>query len=113
MYLYRKKYTVDFTNVQYYSEMHKIIQKSLDFPDYYGCNWAAFWDCLTDMYGDAIHIEIIGIDVILTYSARYPHRKHHSVMNPGRLRPQAAFSCDLSDLFADETRFCPHARRYY
>ena len=44
--------------------MHKIIQKSLDFPDYYGCNWAAFWDCLTDMYGDAIHIEIIGIDVI-------------------------------------------------
>ena len=64
MYLYRKKYTIDFTNVQYYSEMHGIIGKSLDFPDYYGCNWAAFWDCLTDMYGDAIHIEIIGIDVI-------------------------------------------------
>ena len=64
MYLYRKKYTIDFTNVQYYSEMHKIIGKSLDFPDYYGFNWAAFWDCLTDMYGDAIHIEIIGIDVI-------------------------------------------------
>lgn len=64
MHLYRKKYTIDFTNVRYYLEMHKIIQKSLDFPDYYGCNWAAFWDCLTDMYGDAIHIEIIGIDVI-------------------------------------------------
>ena len=59
-----KKYTVDFTNVNYYLEMHAIIWKSLDFPDYYGCNWDAFWDCLTDMYGDPIHIEIIGLDII-------------------------------------------------
>ena len=29
----QNKYTIDFTNVQYYLEMHKIIQKSLDFPD--------------------------------------------------------------------------------
>ena len=60
----KKKYTVDFTHVNYYSEMHGVIWKSLDFPDYYGCNWDAFWDCLTDMYGDPIHIEIIGIEVI-------------------------------------------------
>ena len=59
-----KKYTVDFTNVNYYLEMHAVIWKSLDFPDYYGGNWDAFWDCLTDMYGEPIHIEIIGIDVI-------------------------------------------------
>ena len=59
-----KKYVVDFTNVKYYLEMHAVIEKSLDFPDYYGCNWSAFWDCLNDMYGDIIHIEIIGIEVI-------------------------------------------------
>ena len=59
-----KKYVVDFTNVKYYLEMHAVIEKSLDFPDYYGCNWDAFWDCLTDMYGDPIHIEILGLDVI-------------------------------------------------
>ena len=64
MHLYGKKYTVDFKNVQYYSEMHKTIGKSLDFPDYYGCNWDAFWDCLTNMVGRPVHIEIIGIDVI-------------------------------------------------
>lgn len=58
MHLYGKKYTVDFTNVQYYSEMHGIIGKSLDFPDYYGCNWDAFWDCLTDMVGRPVHIEL-------------------------------------------------------
>jgi len=59
-----KKYTVDFTNVNYYLEMHAVIWKSLDFPDYYGCNWDAFWDCLTEMYGEPVHIEIIGLDVI-------------------------------------------------
>lgn len=60
----KKKYVVDFTNVKYYLEMHAVIKKSLDFPDYYGRNWSAFWDCLSDMRGDPIHIEIIGIEVI-------------------------------------------------
>ena len=50
--------------VSKHMEIHPIIQKALDFPDYYGCNWDAFWDCLTDMYGDPIHIEIIGLEVI-------------------------------------------------
>ena len=60
----KEKYIVDFTRVKYYLEMHAVIEKSLDFPDYCGCNWSAFWDCLNDMYGDPIHIEIIGIEVI-------------------------------------------------
>ena len=59
-----KKYTLDFTNVKYFLEVHYIIKTSLDFPDYYGCNWDAFWDCLSDMYGDPIYIEIVGLDVI-------------------------------------------------
>ena len=59
-----KKYTINFTEVNYYLEMHAVIWQALEFPDYYGCNWSAFWDCLTDMYGDPIHIEIIGLDVI-------------------------------------------------
>ena len=64
MYKFKDKYTIDFTEVQYYIEMHLIIKKTLDFPDYYGCNWDAFWDCLTNMLGRPIYIEIIGIDVI-------------------------------------------------
>ena len=58
------KYTIDFTKVNNYLEMHGVIWQALDFPDYYGCNWDAFWDCLTELYGDPIHIEIIGLDVI-------------------------------------------------
>lgn len=44
--------------------MHLIIKAALDFPDYYGCNWDAFWDCITDMIGQPLHIEIIGLDKI-------------------------------------------------
>ena len=64
MYQYKEKYTIDFTNVNHYLEMHFTIRQALDLPDYYGCNWDAFWDCLTDMVGRPIHIEIIGLDVI-------------------------------------------------
>ena len=59
-----KKYVINFTNLEHFLEIHAIIWKSLEFPDYYGCNWDAFWDCLTDMYGDPIHIEIIGLEVL-------------------------------------------------
>lgn len=64
MYQYKDIYTIDFSNVQSYLEMHFVIKEALDFPDYYGCNWDAFWDCLTNMMGRQIHIEIIGLDVI-------------------------------------------------
>jgi len=64
MYQYKELYTIDFTNVQSYLELHFIIREALDWPDYYGCNWDAFWDCLTNMVGRPVHIEIIGLDVI-------------------------------------------------
>ncbi len=64
MYEFKELYTLDFTDVNYYFEFHYIIKEELDFPDYYGCNWDAFWDCLSDMIGDPIHIEIIGLDNI-------------------------------------------------
>lgn len=63
MYTYKEKYTLDFSKVEYLGEVHKIIKEELDFPDYYGENWYAFWDCLTDMVGDdPLHIELIGIE---------------------------------------------------
>ena len=62
MYQFKELYTLDFTKAEYYWQMHEIIRESLDFPDYYGCNWSAFRDCLTDMIGAPIHIEIIGLE---------------------------------------------------
>lgn len=64
MYQFKELYTIDFTNVVSYFDMHRIIKEALDFPDYYGNNWDALWDCLTDMVGRPINIEIIGLDVL-------------------------------------------------
>lgn len=64
MYQHKELYTIDFSKVQYYLEMHEIIKAELDFPDYYGRNFDALWDCLTDMVGRPLHIEIIGLEVI-------------------------------------------------
>lgn len=66
MYEFRDPYILDFRNVQYYAEVHQIIKEALDFPDYYGENWSAFWDCLTDMVGRPIHIQIFGYDILNT-----------------------------------------------
>ena len=64
MYQYKDKYIIDFTNVKTYLEMHFVIREALEFPHHYGCNWSAFWDCLTEMYAEPVHIEIIGLEVI-------------------------------------------------
>jgi len=64
MYEYRDPYIIDFTNVKHYLQVHEIIKEALDFPDYYGKNWDAFWDCITDMAGEPVHIEIYGFDVL-------------------------------------------------
>ena len=64
MYRFKEKYILDFRDVKYYLEFHAIIKKELDFPDYYGCNFDALWDCLTDMVGRPINIEITGLENI-------------------------------------------------
>lgn len=69
MYEYRNPYILDFTNVKHYGEIHKIIKEAFDFPDYYGENWSAFWDCLTDMVDDPIHIQIFGLSV---FRSKFP-----------------------------------------
>ena len=58
------RYKVDFSDVKHFIEIHEVLKRDLEFPDYYGGHLDALWDCLTDMYGDPIHIEIIGLDVI-------------------------------------------------
>ena len=66
MYNYKDIYTIDFRKLQYYAEVHWIIKDALDFPDYYGENWDAFWDCIVDLVFsyEKVHIEIIGLDVL-------------------------------------------------
>ena len=58
------RYKVDFSKVQYFIEIHEVLKRDLDFPDYYGGNTDALWDCLTDMLGDFYQIDIVGFENI-------------------------------------------------
>ena len=75
MYRFKEIYKLDFSKVNYINEVHQIIKDELDFPDYYGMNWYAFWDCLTDMVGDPIHIELIEMERVQN---KFPH--HAKIM---------------------------------
>ena len=66
-----KLYVVDFSSITSHKEVHPLLAEALDFPDYYGCNWDAFWDCITDMAGIPLHIEIRGLDVLTHIAPRH------------------------------------------
>lgn len=40
---------IDLSNVTSSTELHQLLKESLHFPDYYGENWDAFWDVITDV----------------------------------------------------------------
>ena len=67
--LYRFNYRVDFSTVEDFLDIHRILKKSLNFPDYYGGHLDALFDCLTDMLAWESHIELIGLEKLKKYDA--------------------------------------------
>ncbi len=43
------KYEINLSGAKSVYDIHEKIQEGLKFPDYYGKNLDALWDCLTDM----------------------------------------------------------------
>jgi len=41
-----KKAVVDLTGCKYTWDIHQRFKEALEFPDFYGANWDAFWDCI-------------------------------------------------------------------
>ena len=59
------RYKVDFREVKHYIEIHEVLKRDLDFPDYYGGNLDALWDCLTDQLLSGItYIEFYNVENI-------------------------------------------------
>ncbi len=49
--------TLDLSGCRYLGELHQRIKNALDFPDYYGENWDAFWDVMRfDCPVEYVHI---------------------------------------------------------
>ena len=66
--MYKFNYKVDFSSLEDYGQIHKILKESLKFPDYYGGNLDALFDCLTDMLSWESHIEIYGLENLEKYN---------------------------------------------
>ncbi|WP_411107804.1 barstar family protein [Vibrio vulnificus] len=39
---------IDLTMIENENQLHELMANFFGFPDYYGKNWDAFWDCLCD-----------------------------------------------------------------
>ena len=55
-------YTVDFSEVENYMDIHEVLKRDLEFPDYYGGNLDALNDCLTDMLSEISFIQMKGFE---------------------------------------------------
>ena len=61
------RFRVNFSNIEDFWDIHETLKERLQFPDYYGKNLDALFDCLTDMLGDVSIIEIRGLEKIKKY----------------------------------------------
>ena len=63
-----EKYTLDFTNCKNKEEFYDIIENSFYFPEYFGRNMDAVWDCIAWEIDKSKPIEIIGINKLTGYT---------------------------------------------
>ena len=55
------KVVIDFTGCKYLGELHLELKNKLQFPDFYGENLDALWDCITGMVKVPDYVQIKGI----------------------------------------------------
>lgn len=53
--------TLDFTNCKYLLDLHKELKEKFGFPDYYGENLSALWDCLDNYCNWNLIVYVRGI----------------------------------------------------
>lgn len=59
-----KTVSIDFTGYRYILQLHEEMKNKLDFPDFYGENLSALWDCLTGFIEVPVFIEFHGINTL-------------------------------------------------
>ena len=57
-----KTVIVDFTNAKEFDDLHEILMEKLEFPDFYGMNIPALWDCLTGFIELPISVVLKGLN---------------------------------------------------
>ncbi|MFJ6564474.1 barstar family protein [Streptomyces sp. NPDC091412] len=54
--------TIDVSGVTDECALHLILKRELAFPDFYGMNWAAFWDAISGLVRIPEHVRFLGWD---------------------------------------------------
>ncbi|WGP13899.1 barstar family protein [Streptomyces sp. SH5] len=52
--------TIGVASVASEDELHRLLQREFGFPDFYGRNWAAFWDAVSSLVLIPEHVRIVG-----------------------------------------------------
>ena len=59
-----KEVVLDFSGIKTYWELHEYLKKVFQFPDYYGRNMDALWDCLYCCYDSNTTIQLRNLNEI-------------------------------------------------
>ena len=66
--------TLDFTKCKYVDQIHEILKREFKFPDYYGKNLDALWDCLGHYYTCRLHVYIVGLSTLTDEFKEYMNK---------------------------------------
>ncbi len=53
---------IDVSNIETPLQLHRLLKEKLGFPDFYGNNWAAFWDAITGLVMMPNKLAFVGLD---------------------------------------------------
>ncbi len=58
----KNRIILDFSDCKYLGEVHRLLKAKFGFPEYYGENWDALWDCLDGRFDGmgTVLIELYG-----------------------------------------------------
>lgn len=55
-----RRIALDLRCVDTVEELHALLKIAFAFPSYYGANWDAFWDCLSELPDHPMAIDVYG-----------------------------------------------------
>jgi ribonuclease inhibitor len=56
----RSSVEINLADVKTSEELQSLLARALDFPDWYGCNWDAFWDAITGLVEMPRRLRLVG-----------------------------------------------------
>jgi RNAse (barnase) inhibitor barstar len=54
--------SIDVSEVSDERSLHLLLKRELDFPEFYGMNWDAFWDAITGLVSIPDQVRFLGWD---------------------------------------------------